>query len=148
VILHFRSWHGEPPLVTQVYSERVLTFQVPLLPRGKLERTAGIELYTFRMSAPGSTASFRPSASDFRSTPITGHRPRCGWLLPWTILAQYFAGLPVDKVQLGAGETGDHLIFVFGHVWIVVQRMLDIHKCRRACEHDRRHRQNMTVLRR
>jgi hypothetical protein len=44
VILHFGDWHGEPPLVSQVYSERVLTSRVPLLLRGKLGRTAGIEL--------------------------------------------------------------------------------------------------------
>jgi hypothetical protein len=36
VILHFGDWHGEPPLVSQVYSERVLTSRVPLLLQGKL----------------------------------------------------------------------------------------------------------------
>jgi hypothetical protein len=44
VILHFGDWHGEPPLVSQVYSERVLTSRVPLLLRGKLGQTAEIEL--------------------------------------------------------------------------------------------------------
>jgi hypothetical protein len=43
-------------------------------------------------------------------------------------------------VQLGAGEAGDHLIFVFGHVWIVAQRMLDIHQRRRAVKNNRRQR--------
>jgi hypothetical protein len=51
VILHFGDWHGEPPLVSQVYSERVLASRVPLLLRGKLGRTTGIELYTFGVSA-------------------------------------------------------------------------------------------------
>ena len=50
MILHFGDWHGEPPLVSQVYSERVLTSRVPLLLRGKLRRTAGIELYIFGIS--------------------------------------------------------------------------------------------------
>jgi hypothetical protein len=53
VILHFGDWHGEPPLVSQVYSERVLAYRVPLLLRGKLGRTAGIELYIFGISAGG-----------------------------------------------------------------------------------------------
>jgi hypothetical protein len=39
VILHFGDWHAEPPLVSQVHSERVLTYRVPLLLRGKLGRT-------------------------------------------------------------------------------------------------------------
>ena len=34
MILHFGDWHGEPPLVSWVYSERVLTSRVPLLLRG------------------------------------------------------------------------------------------------------------------
>jgi hypothetical protein len=53
VILHFGDWHGEPPLVSQVYSERVLTFRVPLLVRGKLGRSAGTELYIFGILARG-----------------------------------------------------------------------------------------------
>jgi hypothetical protein len=53
------------------------------------------------------------------------------------------AGLPIDEMQLGAGETGDHLIFVFGHVCIVVQRVLNIHQGCRAAENDWGHRQNM-----
>jgi hypothetical protein len=72
-------------------------------------------------------------------------RPRVPLLF---VLAQYFAGLPVDQVQLGAGEAGDHLIFVFGHVLIVVQPMLDFHRCRRAGENERGHHKNMTALRR
>ena len=32
MILHFGDWHGEPPLVSQVYSERVLTSRVPRAP--------------------------------------------------------------------------------------------------------------------
>ena len=50
MILHFGDWHGEPPLVSQVYSKRVLAYRVPLLLRGKLGRTAGIELYIFGIS--------------------------------------------------------------------------------------------------
>ena len=53
MILHFGNWHGELPLVSQVYSERVLPSRVPLLLRGKLWRTAGIELYIFGISANG-----------------------------------------------------------------------------------------------
>jgi hypothetical protein len=67
-----------------------------------------------------------------------------GGLLALT--AQYFAGLPVDKVQLGASEAGDHLIFVVGHVLVVVQPMLDFHRCRRAGENGRGHHQNMTAM--
>jgi hypothetical protein len=61
VILHFGDWHGEPPLVSLVYSERVLTSRVPLLLRGKLGRTAGIELYIFGMSARGHSRHFHRS---------------------------------------------------------------------------------------
>jgi hypothetical protein len=98
--------------------------------------------------AVGSISDLRACASDVSFAPVNGHRHPGGWLIPWATLAQYLAGLPVDKVQLGAGEAGDHLIFVCGHVWIVVQRMLDIHQCRRAGENNRRHRQNMTAKRR
>jgi len=59
VILHFGDWHGEPPLVSQVYSELVLTSRVPLLLRGKLGRTAGIELYIFGISARGQKRRWR-----------------------------------------------------------------------------------------
>jgi len=40
VILHF-GWHCEPPLVSWVYSERVLTSRVPLLLRGSRGRPQG-----------------------------------------------------------------------------------------------------------
>src|SRR5664279_2758167 len=59
VILHFGDWHGEPPLGNQVYSERVLTSRVPLLLRGNLGRTAGIELYTFGISPRGQKRRWR-----------------------------------------------------------------------------------------
>ena len=32
MFLHFGDWHGEPPLVSQAYSERVLTSRVPSPP--------------------------------------------------------------------------------------------------------------------
>jgi len=51
VILHFGEGHGEPPLVNQVYSERVLNSRVPLPLRGKLGDQAGIELYIFGICA-------------------------------------------------------------------------------------------------
>ena len=41
MILHFGDWHGEPPLVSWVYSERVLTSRVPLLLRGSRGRPQG-----------------------------------------------------------------------------------------------------------
>jgi hypothetical protein len=69
VILHFGYWHGEPPLVSQVYSERVLTSRVPLLLRGKPERTAGIERYTFRMFARVTSTDLTGS-DHFRSSPM------------------------------------------------------------------------------
>jgi hypothetical protein len=80
---------------------------------------------------------------------VTGQAARAGTEGALLVLAaQYFAGLPVNKVQLGASEAGDHLIFVFGHVLIVVQPMLDFHRCRWAGENERGHHQNMTALRR
>ena len=60
MILYFGDWHGEPPLVSQIYSERVLTSRVPLLLRGKLARITGIELYIFGMSARGNHAGLTP----------------------------------------------------------------------------------------
>ena len=51
MILYFGDWHGDPPLVSEIYSEQVLTSRVPLLLRGKLGRTAGIELYIQRRYA-------------------------------------------------------------------------------------------------
>ena len=51
MILYFGDWHGDPPLVSEIYSEQVLTSRVPLLLRGKLARITGIEVYIFGMSA-------------------------------------------------------------------------------------------------
>jgi hypothetical protein len=58
VILRFGDWHGEPPLVSQVYSERVLTSLVPLILRGKLGRTQG----------SNSTSSEYPGGVKLRNT--------------------------------------------------------------------------------
>jgi hypothetical protein len=50
------------------------------------------------------------------------------------VLAQELVGFSVEKVQPGTGRAGDRLILVFGHVLIVVQPVLDFHRCRRAGE--------------
>jgi hypothetical protein len=51
-------------------------------------------------------------------------------------------------MQLGAGKTGDRLVFVFGRALIIIQLVLDVEASRRASENEIGHRQNMTALRR
>jgi hypothetical protein len=62
------------------------------------------------------------------------------------ILAQEFAGLSIEKVQLSASGASDRFIFVFGNIWIIIQKVLNVEIGRRAPENERGHRQNMTAL--
>jgi hypothetical protein len=55
------------------------------------------------------------------------------------VLAQYLAGLSVDEVEPKTRWTGDAFIFVVGHILVVVEPMLDVHRCRRALENERGH---------
>ena len=69
MILHFGDWHGEPPLVSQVYSERVLTSRVPLLLRGSWGGPQG----------SNSTSSEFPKGSKRRWSGFGAKRPfTCG----------------------------------------------------------------------
>ena len=56
------------------------------------------------------------------------------------VLTQQLASLPIEKVHPQAGGAGDRLILVFRRVLIVIQPMLDLHRCYRAGEKERGHR--------
>ena len=55
------------------------------------------------------------------------------------LLSQQPAGLPIEKMQPCAGWADDPLIFVFSHVIVFVQPMLDANRCCRAGEDERGH---------
>jgi hypothetical protein len=56
------------------------------------------------------------------------------------VLAQQLASLSIDEVQLGASRASDPFIFVVGHILIILQKMLDVHRRRPAGENEMGHR--------
>jgi hypothetical protein len=55
------------------------------------------------------------------------------------LLAQELPGLSVEKVHPRAGLAGNSLVRVFGRVLIIIQPMLDFHRCHRTGEQELGH---------
>jgi hypothetical protein len=57
-----------------------------------------------------------------------------------SILAQKLAGLSVEKVKSGAGRTDYAFIVVFAHIIVLIQPVLDQHRCIQAGKNESGHR--------
>jgi hypothetical protein len=81
------------------------------------------ELYEFRINWARTPVVLRPTVA-----------------VSLFVLAQQLAGLPIEKVHPRACRTGNRLILVFRRVLIIIQPMLDLHRCCWASEKERGHR--------
>src|SRR6202043_1998390 len=86
----------------------------------------------------------RDKGARFRSRAPNNVRPPTEAALRF-VLAQQLAGLLVEEVQSGAGRAGDRLILVFGRGLVIVQPLLDLHRCCRAGEEEMSHRLSTTA---
>jgi hypothetical protein len=113
-------------------------------------RAGIVSLYFLPAGRPGTAIAMVPTAiseTHTRAPGLVSSKPR--WRAPLAriqavllfILAQQLASLSIDKMHPGARRASDPFIFVVGRVLIIFQRMLDVHRCRRAGENERGHRQ-------